>query len=559
MERLAILPVENLTGNPDLDWMSRAARGALAVELAGSEHLQPMEVGAVTDVSAAKATAALDGYFEIYNGELRWKGVIRDIATSRTVRTIDAAGPIKGGLLPLLNTAARQISTSVRPYPTSNETALREYFQATGARDAQEAASHLDAAIRADPRFAAPYLLEIERLSATGDVAGAKAAVERAKAAATQFPPQDRARLRLLEALLNNDVPGRTSAMAELAKLQPRDADLRKSLAEQYIAQKNYKGAVQVLEEAAKITPTDIAIWNLLGYAYGYGGDVNGAMRSFGQYKQLAPNDANAFDSIGEILFHSGNFGEAEKNFLAAHEKNAAQFAGIELYRAALCRLALGDVARADELFGKYAEFRKQDQGLPIQSAVWKYESGRANEAINAMQQTIAGARSKDLVALAHMQLALWYVDAGERDKARAEAQAAMQSATSAQARSLAITASYFSMPPASPAEWRKRADQLVSNPAQTRVKQELLGAALLFDHHFAEAIMEWRDLYDSSNPAGSLEPAVFLAWSYVQAGQKDEAAKVVRAGIMPPRTPDPGLTSLAVAKYITLRKQFGK
>src|SRR6476469_10222162 len=115
--------------------MSRAARGALAVELSGSEHLQPMEIGGVTDVSAANATAALDGYFEIYKGELRWKGVIRDIATNRTVRIVEAAGPMTRGLLPLLNAAARQISTSVHPYPTASETALREYFKATGARD----------------------------------------------------------------------------------------------------------------------------------------------------------------------------------------------------------------------------------------------------------------------------------------------------------------------------------------------------------------------------------------------------------------------------------------
>jgi hypothetical protein len=99
----------------------------------------------------------------------------------------------------------------------------------------------------------------------------------------------------------------------------------------------------------------------------------------------------------------------------------------------------------------------------------------------------------------------------------------------------------------------------VISGAAQSRFKDQLLATALLLDRKYSDAIPEWRTLYETASPAGSVEAPLLLAWCYWQTGQKDDAAKLVRAGIIPPHSPDPGLGPIAVRKYVELRQMIVK
>jgi hypothetical protein len=71
----------------------------------------------------------------------------------------------------------------------------------------------------------------------------------------------------------------------------------------------------------------------------------------------------------------------------------------------------------------------------------------------------------------------------------------------------------------------------------------------LLLDKHPAQAAEVWRQLVTRSSPLAAHEERLILAWALVEAGQIDEARKLVPHGFIPPSNFDPSLSSLAWAR----------
>jgi tetratricopeptide (TPR) repeat protein len=285
-------------------------------------------------------------------------------------------------------------------------------------------------------------------------------------------------------------------------------------------------------------------------------GDLNGALRSLAEYQKLAPNDANPIDSAGEVQFYAGHFAEAAQRFMEANAKDKNLLGGAELYRAAVARLLGGDAKGADELWRSYAAEHKDEPIMPIRSAVWLYQSGHPDQALQQLS-TYAdqSATSKDLAALARSQIAILYMEAGDNVRAREQAAKALAAASAPLVRTVASLSAFVAQPATSAQDWQARAQKAVPSPQQARFRKQLLGYALMFNRMYRDAIPVWKDLYDSASVDQLTESRTMLAYCYLKSGDPGQAAQLIRLGVFPPRSPDPGPESIGLPHYIALRR----
>jgi hypothetical protein len=112
---------------------------------------------------------------------------------------------------------------------------------------------------------------------------------------------------------------------------------------------------------------------------------------------------------MGEVLFLNGQFAEAEKQFLDAHEKNPAMLSGGDLSKAAYARWLGGDLPGADQIFARYLGFRTKarDPSVLWRQAAWLYATKRSQQAIATLSDPAAKA-SPQMAELAAKQLEVW-------------------------------------------------------------------------------------------------------------------------------------------------------
>lgn len=543
---VAILPFENLSADAGLNWVGRGSSVVLRDQLTGTAWA-PVEA---QSTEAARAPQTLTGYVTERNGQLFVNAVLRN-ASSQTVDSEQVHGPASGGVLPLLNQVAKHFSPNAKPYGTSNEQAARALFVAAASPNSVEMLAQLDAALAADPHFAAAHMTKIEVLQGMGRKDDARAAIEDARRNSSAFPPRDRAKLEYLAASITGDKQKRTQALEELVRENPHDIRMAQTLAESCVQARNYKCAIDALNGALKIEPKNIALWNSLGYAEAYAGDLAGAQKALEQYRALAPNDANAWDSMGEIHFLLGKYTEAEQEFLEAHKRNPAMLQGGHLYRAALAHLMTGDTMGADAAFQKYIDFRKQaqDQAIEVRTGIWQFQSGRADAALATFDR-IAKANGQ-WTSFALVESAFVLLEQGKRDAAHQKAVGAGQSAANPAARTLAIVSQVLSAPSAPTGEWRRRIEAVVQ---QERPREQMLGYALTYDGHYADSIPVWKSLFDAMTPETGSEEKTMLALAYTKTGNKAEAQSLLRTGIFLPRNPEPGLDAFVYPRFRSLK-----
>lgn len=335
---VAILPFENLTADPQLDWMAHGFAEAVALQLAGTPRSMPLVVGALRDVPATGATRILHGYFsDAGGGRFSVNADLEDAGARRIVKAFSASG----AMLPAAREVARAIDPGARELPTKDAGAMRSY--ATG---------DFEGAVAADPGFGAAYLAWTQSLLARGDRARAAEVLAAAHGNAARFPAFERGRLSVISAVLTGD---------------------RAALSHDYAT------AAKWYEQALAAQPGDISLLNQLGYLRSWAGDLKGAVEALARYRALRPGEANPIDSLGDAHYYAGRFAEAENLYLEAHAKDATFLGGGELYKAAWARLMQGDLAGADGIFARFLEARKD---AAYQRALWENVTGRGRQAL---------------------------------------------------------------------------------------------------------------------------------------------------------------------------------
>jgi len=478
VERIAILPFENLTGDASLDWISSAGPTVVNDELlGGAARAVPVRVAAVRDAYGSGATQLVHGYVEKRRGSNSKEGdhfefVIEDAQTHKTLQTLAT----DGDPLPSLDLLAKQIDTSAHVFSTTNPQAVAAW----GRGDYEKAVS-------LDPGFGAAWLSWVQaRVAAANDPQAKQQASEIATRALGQTSlqsPVDRAQLEYLSASLRQDEPGQERALTALAKLMPHDVTLLGQLATRETDARRFAEAARYYQAMLQEDPDNIEIWNQLGYVQALAGDLESAKQSFERYGRDPAHTANALDSKGEAEFLNGKFADAEKDFLDAHAKSSALLGGGDLLKAAYSRWLEGDLPGADKLFSQYAAFRTQqkDTLIPWRQAVWEYSTGRTEAAIARLSNVTGPAAN-----IAHAQLAVW------------------------------------------------------KDPSK-------------LPHDLAAL----KQAYEKTTPAADGIPRVFYAAALAEAGQKDEARKLIALWPVPGLENDPLIQSFVFPKYLELKREL--
>jgi tetratricopeptide (TPR) repeat protein len=211
VERLAVLPLENLSADPSLDWAGPAVTAALVYDLASAPNLFAQSVGSMGDAESIRASHILQGYFVARNGRVEIRATLIDPRKTTTVASFALNGPLAAGPLPLANQLAKRLSGAARPFSTSNTGAFREYGIALSTLDRASALRGFESAVASDPNFTAASLASARLLLETGDRDGARKILE--TALSTHPDPIDQARLEYVAVTAAGDMAARLKAL----------------------------------------------------------------------------------------------------------------------------------------------------------------------------------------------------------------------------------------------------------------------------------------------------------------------------------------------------------
>lgn len=582
---MAVLRFENLTPDPKLEWMGRAASEVLIASLSASPKSYVIPSGVLRSVSqmlgarpvaapgvsterssalAAGATSIVQGQISKVAGRLRLDANVYNAGTQRIQRSVSATGAESKGILPLFGSLARQLSDTARPFPTRNEEALKLYISALEAPAVALAIQNLSAAVAADPDFGPAYLGWFQTEAAQRRAPEAERVLQLTKAREGAIDELSRLRLDLEAARFHGDSAGAARALEAIAQLTPADLTLFRNLAEAEFNTRRYERAIQHFRKALEIEPADPALWNLLAYAQAYAGDLPAATKSLREYERLRPAEANPLDSLGDVHFYLGYFADAERFYLQAQAKDAAFANGGSLLKAAHARLLTGDINAADAIFRRYIDARRAagDALLEYRQAQWDFIAGRRRPAMerllafaNAVSAKNIGAQFREIASNAYVQLTIWNVDMGDSEQARANSLRARANAGPASAAA-AMIAGFLTEPANSASAWTARAEAYFPPNVPLQFRRLSLAYALLFAKHFRAAEPILKELYQTSNPAAQQHLPVLLAWSLIETDRWQEAAPLLAPNPIPYATGPDLFTCLAFPRLFLLRAQ---
>lgn len=533
VERLAIVPFENLSPDSNLNWAGRAIASALVYDLAPAPDLYAQLVDSTSGAYTAQASEMLEGYVSERNGRLVIAATLESLGKTRTIASYEFSGPAPEGVLPLLNELAKRLSPAARPFGTGSRDAFHAYGSVLAGADAGAMAHGLEAATVADPHFAMSYLIWARLLGVEGQREQAGKVLQAARAANPDAI--DAAEIDYIAASIGGDVDGRVKALEALTRLTPANANWFRELAGLKLTQRRFQEAAQNYMAAARLAPEDAELWNQLGYAYAFEQDLAGANRALEHYEQmLGPANSNALDSLGEVNFLLGDFSEAGKYFLEAEEKNGARH-GDELKKAAESRLMMGDLAGADALFQKYLGLaqRGQRQAAGFELAQWEFLTGRRKAGIARLEQLIP-ALDQDQQSLGWSQLSIWKMQTGAEGAAAEMAEKAVKLARSPRARNLSALCREIAL--------------ARSNAGGTSA------CALLFARKFWAARPLLEATYRGTSPVLDGQIRTFLAWAEEGTGDVQSARRLLQTYPLPLSSGDPVLASMMFPRFLFLR-----
>jgi tetratricopeptide (TPR) repeat protein len=537
VERLAILPFENLNADPGLDWAGRAISAALVYDLAGAPNLYVQPVDSMAGAESIRTSRILQGYFVARNGQVEIRASLLDPRKTTTVASFALDGPLPAGPLPLANQLAKRLNATARAFSTSNAAAFRDFGVALSKPDVASELSGFESATAADTGFAAAAMSSARLLIESGNRDQARAIL--AAAMNAHSDPIDHVRLEYLAATAANDTAARVKALETMTRLTPADSQVPRELADLQSVQRKFQDAVRNYETVTRLDPEDPQTWNQLGYAYSYARDLAAARRALEHYRQLLPpEEANPLDSLGEVSFYLGDYAGAEHYFLQAHEKNPTEFAGGELIKAAQARLMLGDLPAADAIFHRYLGMLQHSQGAlaGYQQAQWEFLTGRRKAAIVRLEKLVPSVEG-EAQALALCQLSIWKLETGDSKAAADLAAQAIPNARSPRLRNLSAMCRF-----------------LTAMPAQSSGSPVADAYARLFERKFAEAAPLLEGLYRETNPVTDAQVRTLLAWAYVESGRVPQAQQLLERVPIPLSSGEPLFADLIFPRYFYLR-----
>jgi eukaryotic-like serine/threonine-protein kinase len=306
---VALLPLADDTGRPDLAWVATGMPEMLAASLAESPKLRVLDTprvfrtledlklprGPLPDAEARRLAGLLDadrlvgGRVHAAGGRLRVDlsllatdppglpaaALHAEAAEGEAFRLIEQLGGI------LRRQLSVPAAVTVELAPSRSPAALAEYSRGSASLlrgDALAALPTLERAVAADPRYTAAWVRLAQAREALGRGEPAREAARRA--VETLGPGESRAayEARAVEARLLGRPDRAQEILSRLLARYPDDVEARVELAEAYGEQGSLDRAIAALREVVRLAPHHPRAWYLLGKYSILAGDTRHAV-----------------------------------------------------------------------------------------------------------------------------------------------------------------------------------------------------------------------------------------------------------------------------------------
>ncbi len=410
---VAVLPLTNLTGQPEYDATAVGIAEVLVGSLAEIQGIQVLSRPATAAYHDRKgdlpgiarqldASYLVDGVLQRSEQHLR---VSFSLIRSST-NMVEWSGTFDGSFPQLFDLQSRvadgvanALRLSVSPAerariearPTASPSAWEEYTTALALLDRPEktgnataAAEHLEAALRADPRFARArgalaraWLAQYEN---TSDPSWAERARDEMTEALRLDPQDADVRENLARLYMNTGkIPEAIEEARKALEARPRADSLHRLMANLLVETGDFEGALAEARRAVGLRE-----WHQNHYTLGYvlyrAGRLEECAAAFRRATELRPDNAWAFQALGTCLHEAGHASEAE----AAYKEAIAADPGA----ASMAWANLGTLYHeTDRVPEATAAFRKALELEPASGAIHRNlgdalaRQGRAEEA----------------------------------------------------------------------------------------------------------------------------------------------------------------------------------
>lgn len=466
---VAVLPLEDGTGRPDLAWVSNGIAEMVSSALAESPDLRvvdtPRVVRTLEDLRIGPGllrenelalTAEMLDVDRIVMGSVRAAADrIRveaqlveaddpDLPRRRLQAEVEDAGQVFS-LVDRLGEDLRQLLEGAPPELGRGEpiapAALEAYSRGVASLsrgDAVAAAPDLETAVEEDPTFTEAWV----RLAAAYEILGySEKALEAARRAVEQLEP-DAGRLGLeararLAGLQGNPERAR-DLLTELTTSYPHDMQARVALGEAYAAEGRLGEASAILEDVVQRDPNHPRAWYLLGRYAIIGGDSRMAIDKYLVHALVVQNRLGDAQGKADVL---NAMGAAEENLgqVTAAQERYREAAGIRQeigdrrgYSASLSNLAAlqaltGELGAAEENLAEALEIRREIGDRPgtarllNQQGLLLEQQGRYEPALELFRQALQTRRElgdRGALAESHNNVGFAYYVLGDYENA---------------------------------------------------------------------------------------------------------------------------------------------
>ncbi len=529
--RVAILPIDNQTGDPRLNWAGEAIRQAAILEL-GKGAVQGDQPSVILardagDAAARQATHLVYGQLEpewagpsgmgpaAHPGWVTYSFSIEDSQRHAVLRRVRNSGPVLKSTVALATLVAPETGGPSRLAPgVNNDQALE--FLSTG-KFAECAA--------ADPQAIWCW----ERWANSAFEAGKKdealTVLARAREQGTQLSAASKSRLDLIEASIRGDESLRMAALEKLVQADSSNLAAVAELASALMANQRFVQAEALYRKSLERNSNQPEAWNLLAYAQAGQSRFDEARKSLAEYDRLAHASPNPPDSRGEIEWMAGDLASAATWFQESYRRGAQFNAGVALEKAALSRYLAGDASGAAELANKFLADREQagDALANFHRARWQFLWGN-NAGARALLERLVQRGGPD-AAVAAMRLMLADLRDNNIDGAKKWARAVKDLAPKTGSQILSRMATALSEGDSS----------AVSDPA---LRAELAAIHLTLSGEFARAVGAWDEAIRTPHGSGDSFARELKAWCLLRAGKTSEASSELK-GAWPLLDPD--------------------